>query len=130
MIKRAKLFLSPFQVLALMICAVVGTSLAFAAADFPLGAYAFNEYTIVFADKGQFRVSKGEAVMVEGEYTLKGDQLQLTDKKGPIACTKAGQESGTYRWQYEGEVLTLSKVEDNCQGRAAALTAQPWKRQK
>lgn len=41
-------------------------------------------------DKGQFRVSKGEEVLVEGEYTVKGDQLQLTDKRGPIACTAAG----------------------------------------
>jgi hypothetical protein len=129
-IKRANLFLSPLRALALATCAVVGASLAFAAADFPLGAYAIDEFAIVFADKGQFSVSKGENVMVEGEYTVKGDQLRLTDKRGPRACTGEGQEPGTYRWKYEGEVLTLSKVEDNCEGRAAAMTAKPWKRKK
>lgn len=130
MIERANLFLSPFWALTLMTCAAVGASLAFAAADFPLGAYAIEEYAIVFADKGQFRVSKGENVMVEGEYTVKGDQLQLTDKRGPIACTGADKETGTYGWKYEGEVLTLSKVEDKCEGRSAAMTAKPWKRKK
>ncbi len=55
MIKRANLLFSPFRALALVTCTVVGASFAFAAADFPLGAYAVEEF--VFADKGQFRVN-------------------------------------------------------------------------
>ena len=100
------------------------------AADFPQGTYASAEYTIVFADKGQFRVMTGEELAVEGEYTVKGDQLILTDKRGPLACTGEGMETATYGWKYEGEMLTLSKVKDECSGRSAGLTAGPWKRKK
>lgn len=100
------------------------------AADFPQGTYASAEYTIVFADKGQFRVMTGEEVVVEGEYTVKGEQLTLTDKRGRLACTGEEMATATYGWKYEGESLTLSKVEDKCEGRSAGLTAGPWKRKK
>ena len=99
-------------------------------ADFPQGTYASGEYTIVFADKGQFRVLTGEELVVEGEYTVKGEQLMLTDKRGRLACKGEGMATATYGWKYEGETLTLSKVEDKCTGRSAGLTAGPWKRKK
>ncbi len=130
MINRTNLLSRPFRALTLVICAVVGASIAFAATDFPLGSYTVEGYAIIFADEGKFRVSKGDEVLVEGEYTVKGDRLQLTDKRGVIACTGDGQETGTYGWKYEGDVLTLSKVEDKCEGRSAAMTARPWKRKK
>jgi hypothetical protein len=73
----------------------------------------------------------GEEVVVEGEYTVKGEQLTLTDKQGRLACTgEEGMATATYEWKYEGESLTLSKVEDKCEGRSAGLTAGPWKRKK
>ena len=122
MIKQAKVLFTILWMLAL------ATNLY--AADFPQGTYTSQEYTIVFADKGQFRVSTGEEVVVEGEYTVKGDQLILTDKRGRLACTGEGMETATYGWKYEGEMLTLRKVEDKCPGRSSGLTAGPWKRKK
>jgi len=121
MIKQAKV-LPIFWVLAVV------TNLY--ASDFPQGTYTSGEYTIVFADKGQFRVSTGEELVVEGEYTVKGEQLILTDKRGRLACLGEGMETATYGWKYEKEMLTLSKVEDSCTGRSAGLTAGPWKREK
>jgi hypothetical protein len=122
MIKQAKVLFFIFWVLAAV------TNLY--AADFPQGTYASGEYTIVFADKGQFRVSTGDELVVEGEYTVKGEQLILTDKRGRLACTGEGMETATYAWKYEGEMLTFSKVKDECPGRSAGLTAGPWKRKK
>ena len=122
MIKQAKVLFTIF-------CVFVFLTHSYAA-DFPQGTYTSSEYTIVFADKGQFRVSTGEELVVEGEYTVKGEQLMLTDKRGPLACTGEGMETATYRWKYEGEMMTLSKVEDKCSGRSAGLTAGPWKRKK
>jgi hypothetical protein len=115
--------------LAVAVCvATAASSRPAAAADFPVGAYTIGEFTITFADAGQYRVSKGEEVVVEGEYKVNGDQLLLTDKGGSMACSAAGQQTGTYRWKYEGDALTLTKVEDACPGRSAAITAAPWKR--
>ena len=122
MIKRAKVLFTIFCVLAF------ATNLY--AADFPQGTYASGDYTIVFADKGQFRVSSGEELVVEGEYTIKGKQLILTDKGGRLACVGEGMQTATYEWKSEGETLTLSKVEDKCTGRSQGLTAGPWKRKK
>ena len=122
MINQAKLLFIIFWVFA------VATNLY--APDFPQGTYTSGEYTIVFADKGQFRVNTAEELVVEGEYMVKGEQLILTDKRGSLACTGEGMETGTYGWKYEGEMLTLSKVEDKCPGRSAGLTAGPWKRKK
>lgn len=122
MIKQAKVLFTIFWVLAVV------TNLY--AANFPQGTYTSGEYTIVFADKGQFRVSSGEELVVEGEYVVKGEQLILTDKRGRLACAGEGMATATYGWKYEGEMLTLSKVEDNCSGRSAGLTAGPWKRKK
>ena len=122
MFKQAKVLLTTFWVLAVV------TNLY--AADFPQGTYASGEYTITFADKGQFRVSTGDELVVEGEYTVKGEQLILTDKRGRLACTGEGMATATYGWKYEGEMLTLTKVEDSCPGRSAGLTAGPWKRKK
>lgn len=121
MIKQPKVLFAIFWVL---------TVVTNYAADFPQGTYTSGEYTIVFADKGQFRVSTGEELVVEGEYTVKEGQLTLTDKRGRLACTGEGMETATYAWKYEGELLTLTKVEDKCPGRSAGLTAGPWKRKK
>lgn len=122
MVKLATLLISVFWLFA------VATNLF--AADFPKGTYASGEYTIVFADKGQFRVLTGEEVVVEGEYAVKGEQLTLTDKSGRLACKGEGVATATYGWKVEGENLTLTKMEDQCTGRSAGLTAGPWKRKK
>ena len=122
MMKQAKVLFTIFSVLAVV------TNVY--AADFPQGTYTSGEYTIVFADKGQFRVSTGEELVVEGEYTIKGEQLTLTDKRGRLACMGEGMATATYAWKYEREMLTLSKVDDQCDGRSAGLTAGPWKRKK
>ena len=69
MIKQVKVLCTIFWVLAFVTHVY--------AADFLQGTYTSDEYTIVFADKGQFRVSTGEELVVEGEYTVKGEQLIL-----------------------------------------------------
>jgi hypothetical protein len=122
MVKQATLIIAVFWLF------TVATNLF--AADFPIGTYASGEYTIVFADKGQYRVLTGEELVVEGEYTVKGEQITLTDKSGRLACKGEGMATATYGWKVEGETLTLSKVEDKCTGRSAGLTAGPWKRKK
>src|SRR5690349_16785591 len=109
---------------------IIPLSPAFAA-DFPLGAYtAHSNVTITFDDQGQFRVSDGKAMQVAGHYTVKGNQLELTDQEGPWACRKPGQQTGTYSWKYADSTLTLAKLTDPCQERVGTLATAPWKRPK
>ena len=122
---------SGLGVCALAICSTLAFSPAFAAA-FPTGTYAAKKapYTLSFDDKGQFHVNKGETLEVAGNYSVKAGELQLTDSSGPWACTKAGEQAGTYAWKYENAVLTFSKVADKCEDRARSLINLAWKAQK
>jgi hypothetical protein len=112
--------------------AAIGLALAFLpafAADFPAGTYSVDgaKPTLTFDDKSQFRVEEGGKTMVTGKYTSKGDQVEFTDQKGPWACTKNGQKTGTYQWKYDGSVLTLTKVTDACTDRVGSLSGVKWK---
>jgi hypothetical protein len=98
------------------------------AADFPAGSFAANGGTVImtFDGKGQFRVVQKDATVVAGQYTIKGEQFEITDVQGPWACTKADEKSGTYRWKLDKSELTFSKVADRCEDRVQSLTATKW----
>lgn len=115
---------------------LLGTCLALAMSStlaaetsFPAGTYAAegHKITIAFDDKGQFRVTEGGVLHVSGRYSAKGGQLEITDTQGPWACTKPGEQTGTYRWKYENSVLTFNKLVDRCEDRAHSLTAATWR---
>lgn len=102
------------------------------AADFPAGKYEAkgSPITVSFDDKGQFQVNKGATLEVAGNYSVKAGELQLTDSRGPWACTKAGWQTGTYAWKYENAALTFTKVADKCEERVNSLIKLAWKLQK
>lgn len=114
---------------ALAVCAALATVPASPASGFPTGTYSAKGLaaTATFDGNGKVHVSRGGVVEVEGVYTVEGDQIQLTDKSGPWACTKAGEQTGTYRWAYANGTLAFSKVTDPFEGRAASLTRYTWK---
>ena len=123
---------SSFRCFALSLKRDFALSLVFAAdKTFPTGTYIAEgqKVTIVFDDKGQFHVNQSEVTQVSGQYSTKGSQLEITDAQGPWACTKAGEQSGTYAWKYADSALTFSKVKDPCEDRVHSLTQVKWKRQ-
>jgi hypothetical protein len=98
------------------------------AADFPKGTISAERegarWSIRFDDGGEFTVSRDDEVMVEGKYKATRDEIELTDEKGPIA--EPGAKAGKYRWKRDGKKMTFTKVEDESQGRAGALTTLSW----
>jgi hypothetical protein len=101
---------------------------AWAGAHFPTGVYSAKGLaaTVTFDDKGRIRVEKAGVLEVEGDYTIKGGEVRLTDKRGPWACTKAGEETGTYNWKYDKGALAFTKVADACADRSESLANQAW----
>jgi hypothetical protein len=99
------------------------------AADLPVGSYTAEGHTLTLTldASGRFRVIEKDLVQVSGRYTVKGDQIELTDTDGPWACTKAGQQTGTYHWMLGKSVLTFSKVADPCEDRVGSLVKVGWK---
>jgi hypothetical protein len=128
MLKR-KLVRSFVCASAVTICSNFVLSAVFAA-DFPVGSYEAGDLRLTFDDKGQFHVNKGATTEVSGKYSVKGGQIELTDVKGPWACTNAGQQTGTYDWKFDSSALTFSKVADSCDDRSGTLLPAAWKRGK
>ena len=114
---------------AFMICTTAAYSAAFAA-DLPTGRYEAKDLRLFFDETGLFHVTKGEITEVSGTYTVQGGRIELTDVKGPWACTNPGQQTGTYNWKFDGATLTFSKISDSCDDRSATLVPATWKRQK
>lgn len=75
---------------------------------------------------GRFSILRAGEVVVEGSYEVEEDRVVFTDERGPLNCGAEGK--GTYEWAFDGEVLTLTPVEDFCVGRSNVLT-QPLTRQ-
>ena len=98
-------------------------ALCFAQDKFPTGKYAVGEFTISFGSDGTTMVKRQAEVVVEGVYSVTKDEITITDKRGPMACIDAGP--GKFQWKFDGKALTLKTIEDNCGGRASALTSQP-----
>jgi len=113
--------------LAIAVCSSLAAGSALAA-DFPVGTYTDSGITLVFDGNGHYHGSEKNVMKVEGDYSVNGDQLQITDKSGPWACTKPAEHTGTYRWKAEGNVLTFSKVADACKGRVGSLAPRTWKK--
>ena len=121
---------APVRALALAAVSALAALPSWAAADFPFGAYTAKGLngTVTFDNQGQLRVMQGGKLMVGGAYTVSGDKIQLTDKEGPWACTKAGEQTGAYRWKFVGGVMAFTKVADPCTVRAQSLTDNVWKK--
>lgn len=104
---------------------IFALSAAFAA-DFPSGSYQAKDLTLVFDGKGQFLVVTGGKTKVSGTYSVQQGQVEVTDVKGPWACTKPGEHKGTYSWTFSGTALTFVKVADSCEYRAKTLVPATW----
>lgn len=113
----------------LTVCSALAVSPVFAA-GFPVGSYQVKDLTLSFDDKGQFHVNMGETTEVSGTYSVKGGRIDMTDVKGPWACTESGQQTGSYKWKLDGAVLTFSKVADSCDARSGTLVPVAWKSRK
>lgn len=113
----------------LTVCATLALSPVFAA-GFPTGSYQAKDLVLSFDDKGRFHVNMGDTTEISGTYSVKGARIELTDVKGPWACTKPGQQTGTYNWKLDGTALTLSKVADGCDERSGTLVPVTWNQKK
>jgi hypothetical protein len=113
----------------LAVCAALAIPFALAA-EFPAGTYQSADvpFTVTFDANGKFRVNQDNKLQVAGDYSAKAGQLTITDSQGPWACTKAGEQTGTYKWAYASGTLTLSKVADECVDRVKSIDNRSWKR--
>ncbi|MCH8088452.1 MAG: hypothetical protein IH955_00370 [Chloroflexi bacterium] len=84
-------------------------------------------WDLTFADDSLFTVFRDGELVVKGTYRVVEDQLTLSDEEGLLAC-RGGQEIGLYKWALDGDALSLTVIEDQCDGREAILAAHPFSR--
>jgi hypothetical protein len=92
---------------------------------FPTGTLAKSSYTWEFKADGTWILRlhlKGVEEIGSGTYTVTGDQLAIQD-----AIHSCKGTLGTYAWTYDGEVLTLTEVEDKCRNRAGVAWGR-WRK--
>jgi hypothetical protein len=65
-------------------------------------------------------------VVVESRYTSNPARLVLRDLGGPLACVEPGTVQGVYGWALDDGELSLTVVQDRCDGRPFILTVKPW----
>jgi hypothetical protein len=87
------------------------------------------EWTLT--EDGSMKLTLDGKVKVEGKYSSTSEEVKITDEKGEIACSNnPGSETGTYKWMLENNKLTLTVVEDKCEGRKNFLTHGSWRKEK
>jgi hypothetical protein len=76
---------------------------------------------------GKYTVSLGSKAEVNGNYTIKGNTISLTDTGGPAKCPGTGK----YKFKISGNSVTLTKVKDAkaCVGREDVLAHKLTKAQ-
>jgi hypothetical protein len=96
--------------------------------EFKRGTYAttFNGIAleVQFTDSGTVTVKANDTIVVIGTFALKGDEIELRDRSGPLACSE--DQVGRYKWTLVEKTLTLVLVSDDCQGRTQSIAGQPW----
>ena len=99
-------------------------TITFAAAE--AGERFAGEWEMRFTEAGAVSVVKDGETFVEGRYVSTGRHVVMTDETGPIACTGPRTRTGIYGWTLQENELTMSAVEDECEGRRVMLTRGKW----
>ena len=90
------------------------------AVSFPTGVFTKANWTMEIFDDGSCRVSQ-QFVDDACTYTVTGNQVVFQGE------TCKGQ-TGTYNWSYDGQVLSFTVVEDNCNETRNVLHQSKWKK--
>lgn len=98
----------------------------------PLGVYA-NPSTpggsekVTLMQGGRYTLGFPNFPAIEGAYTTAQDTVVFTEDGGDEAhCIGI---HGTYRWVFDGSILKLTLVSDECLLRAHDFTSGPWTKQ-
>ena len=100
------------------------------AGEFPVGHYGTTiegvAWEILFDTRLRFLVRREGSVVVEGDYRVEQDRIELGGESGPLACSEA-HSAGVYRWSWVGRGMIFVRIEDTCPGRVFAMTGGHWR---
>lgn len=110
-------------------------SVALARTDIPVDIASSMSYIgrwrLGIEANGTYQAERTDAgIVVEGSWTVDGDQITFTDESGLLSCGNSAaapiidqnMDTGTYTWTRSGKNLTFTQVDDACPGRIILLT--------
>ncbi|MBL7202013.1 MAG: hypothetical protein ISS56_17885 [Anaerolineae bacterium] len=98
------------------------------ASAFPTGTFAMEDlngkWLMDLKQDGSFTLTLNGTPMVQrGAYTVVEDQITISDDSAPCV---GNDGPGTYRWTYDGRVLTWKVVQDPCPKRRGTQHGSQW----
>jgi len=101
------------------------------AEDFPKGTFTLKGpedkvAAITFDGKGKLSVTIDNEELVQCDYKVTKDQIEFSNESGPKGDPNG--KPGTYKWKLTGKKLTFTKIKDDSQGLAQALTFGTWEK--
>jgi hypothetical protein len=105
--------------------------------DVPLdmlnGPTTIGQWQVVFNSDGSYSMSRSDlGEMVTGTYEVDGNQVTITDEDGLLSCASVGADpgetgetaTGVYSWAIDGDLLSLTPEEEQCDTRELILTTR------
>lgn len=95
-------------------------------AEFPVGLFDCVEcqnFTMRFSEDGSLVVYMRDIKYITGKWFVEDDIFYTGDS----FCNDTEVMSASYKWRFDGEILTLKLIEDECSDRVSSLNEKPWK---
>ena len=79
--------------------------------------------TIRYSDDGTLVVYLRGDEWFTGKWYVEGDVFYVGDS----LCFDKDEIPASYKWHFDGEILTLRVIEDECSDRISSLDGKPWR---
>ncbi len=94
--------------------------------QFPIGLFdcvECQDTTIRYSDDGTLIVYRHGDKWFTGKWYVEENVFHTGDS----FCFDKDKTPATYKWKFDGEILTLRVIEDECSDRVSSLDGKPWK---
>lgn len=94
--------------------------------EFPIGLFDCVEcqgFRIRYSDDGTYVVYMRGIEYITGKWYVEGDVFYTGDSY----CRDKDEMPASYKWHFDGEILTLSVIKDECSDRIDSLDGKPWR---
>jgi len=94
--------------------------------QFPIGLFDCVEcqgFTERYSADGTLIVYMKGYKFISGKWFVEGDVFHTGDS----FCQDLEKMPATYKWKFDGDILTFRVIEDECSDRVSSMDGKPWK---
>jgi hypothetical protein len=94
--------------------------------EFPIGLFDCVEcqgFKMRFSNDGAYVIYMRGIEFITGKWYVENDVFYTGDSY----CRDEDAMPASYKWHFEGKILTFQVIEDECSDRVSSLDGKPWK---